>query len=175
MSRNKGMPPLQVWYEPENYHGINWEPERDRHPHNLMPEPYKEIDKDEFIYHFMCGDTGLLGINFRQVYLPDEPHWVSAHFYLFHNKCLAATTRFEYDTSHNPGKGAVVGRHKVGRGYSQYKVRFFRIGCEHKGLKEVSKDFAVEKLGYSSKMWFHCDHVYYCEECGYHRKVNSGD
>jgi len=170
MSKDERLPVAAKWYEPEDYLGINWKPEGKRHHNNLMPEPYEEIDEKEFLSLLLCGDMSLAGINYRQVFLPDEKGQRPVHFFLFHNKCIAATTNYEYDWSKDKGKGIEVGRRKE----SYYKLRFFRIGCNHE-MKEVTHDYARKELGLGGKFWDRFDHVYHCEKCGYYRVVNSSD
>jgi len=138
------------------------------HPRNHMPTPFTEIDHKEFLKLMVCGDLGLAGTNFRQVHLPGEGGIKSVHFFLFPAHCIAAADIFEYNWSRNRSdQGLKVSRWKE----SYYRLRFFRIGCSHGNMKEVSHEFAQKELGI--RTWgMHC-HVSYCPDCGYHRAVDS--
>lgn len=111
--------------EPD-YLGIDWEPEGDHHPRNLMPTPYTEISRGEFEAKLHCSGYSIKGINYRQVYLPDEETIAPAHFYFFHDKAVAIVNYSIWDDKEQEKPGLIIWD-----GSLWHRMRYFTIGCQH--------------------------------------------
>ncbi len=139
------------WCEPENYLGIDWEPQEEKHhPHNLMPTPHKEITQSEFDAILHCNPECLLGINYRQVFISGERTIGPAHFYFFRHVAIVVV-------SYSVGMKSEKAKDKPGtlvcRGKWYHRLRYFQVGCNHPNLKTYWK-------------WMH-DKVDECPDCGF--------
>jgi len=169
------------WTEPTET-GIDWTHKGkhhktggDLHPQNSMPVPYHEITVTEFMRRFFCGHSMLKGTNYRSNIgeLEGSP---DVQFYHFHRHTLAVSVRSITSTSdalrNYPGYMKIRREEGWRRGTYRYNLlKFYYVGCEHKGMIEVSHDFAKKELGLSP--WGMFCHVWWCPDCGYHYMVDS--
>jgi len=131
-----------------------------------MPEPYIEIDSEEFLFHMACGDYGVQSTNYRQVYMDDDKAHLDVNFFNFPNKCIAVADRYFWRGKADNGKGIVVGKDKWGF----HRLRFFRVGCHHPGLRELGQEEAKAR-GFDHYGMF--DHIHLCPVCGYVLRYDS--
>ena len=153
--------PVGVWHEPEDYLGIDWK------TYNEMPEPYREIDPKEFLKILVCGGWGVVAANFRQMQLPEETGGMaSVHFFLLPYNCVAVANIFEYTWSKSKSnQGLTIPSH--GEAYN--RLRFFKVGCDHKFREMTFKEAAERDCEHWGR---HC-HVYICDGCDTIQTVDS--
>ncbi len=153
--------PVGVWHEPEDYLGIDWK------TYNEMPEPNREIDYKEFLEILVCGGWGVSGTNFRQVRLPEETGGLaSVNFFLLPFTCVAVADIFEYTWSKSRrDQGLKIDSH----GKAYHRLRFFKVGCDHK-FREMDAKETTERGG---EHWGKFCHPSICDECGTLQTVDS--
>ena len=153
--------PVPEWHEPEDYLGIDWT------SYNKMPEPYREIDHKEFLEILVCGGWGVSGTNFRQVKLPEETGGIAAvNFFLLPYTCVAVAHIYEYTWSKSRrDQGLKIDSH----GKAYHRLRFFKVGCDHK-FREMSSKETAERGGVHMGTF---DHHYICDKCDTLQTVDS--
>ncbi len=153
--------PLGVWHEPKDYLGIDWK------TYNKMPEPYREIDYEEFLKILVCSGWGVVATNFKQLQLPEETGGAaSVNFFLLPYNCVAVADIYEYTWSKSKrDQGLKIDSH----GKAYHCLRFFKVGCDHK-FREMSVKETVERGGIHDGAFCH---AYICDKCGTKQTVDS--
>jgi len=172
------------WTEPKNT-GIDWDYQgitpdgRKLHQQNSMPRPFTPLTQEKFNKLMWCQpyQHSAEG-NYRQV-LEDigsklAGRW-SVSFVHCNRYTLAVATKFgkyRKETLEDSGEELtyMVWKHDLWgmeryTHYMGYAIRFYRIGCNHPGIREVSDPNRHDRF----------DHTYKCPECGYTYTVNSSD
>lgn len=120
------------WSEPENYLNIDW------NTGNNLPTPHVEISQAAFDRFLHCSPFSLRGINYRQVKVAGWSMIVPAHFYLFGRIALAVTTAY-CPANSKKLKGVLLPATPDGKWGNQYRLRFWRLGCQHPNLETTTE------------------------------------
>lgn len=149
--------------------------------YNTFPEPSEEIAWQQALVELHADHMGPAKFtDHKQCNLPGTEgrmHW-DVTLYLWADKCIAVAKWFTYDLERDKeergldlavGKGVFVNKHEHGK-YGGYVIRFYRIGCKHPKLYEMSADEVKERGG---KHWGMFDHHYLCPDCGFTRRTDS--
>lgn len=173
MDRMVEMPGYLEWIAPK-YLAIQWKPDGMKVEGGNLPTPHREITAEEFDTWLHHSGGSLAGVNYYgNVTLPDADKsgslWAwQAWFYFFRDHALAITSRYmhqdEWDSGewqHGLGRFLIDGQRRNGNhGYAE---RFWRIGCEHPFLRELSPE---ETRAKGMRHYGSFDHVYWCDDCG---------
>ena len=130
----------------------------------IMPSPYQEITRDEWLIGTQSGFECLNAVFSEGWNIPTEFKWFggwSVYLYLYYTHGLACL-KINYDDNIRVDNRLVLGKGiKVerGKGYG-IALRFFRIGCEHKWVGVPEKSY----------MSYHASR---CTICGMEKAVDS--
>lgn len=169
MARKVEKPGQLEWVEP-TYLGLVWD------TYNALPEPHREIPFDEYVWLQHFSVSCLLGVNYRQVRVPDWPWTAPAHFQFYTSYGLAVTTMHvsyrglsRYQLVSNDDAICVYDEQTDTRipGYVVvYKprmyyllLRYWRLGCEHPNLQRTQLRMHEYRMA--------------CPECGWAATYDS--
>lgn len=154
---------------PEDRLGITWG------GYNTFPTPYVELDLDDALLALHTDHMGVAThYDTKQCPLPGgfQGHW-NVTLHVWRDKVIAVCKWYDRIEKFEKagmeiGKGVWV-KKSQGGGYG-YFMRFFRIGCLHPKIRELSPDEVRERGGRHNGMF---DHHYLCPDCGYTRRTDS--
>jgi hypothetical protein len=137
------------------------------HKDNLLPEPYKEINREEFMLHTLLYHTACKDEEFRQVYLSaihSGGMW-STRIFWYDKRTVGYAITYMYVSLHTTKlTGEAYGKKKD---YG-YIVKYFKIGCTH-SYKELNYPTCKARgIPHFGALW----HVEECQNCGF---INAYD
>jgi hypothetical protein len=148
-------------WEQREYIGITWP------THQKMPEPYQEIDHNEFIRLMFCSPYSLEGIFYRQLWVPgDDTRPRPVRFFWYPDYGLAATEKYVLKDYYDKQMGYFW---VPNGGSAGHELRFFRIGCEHHFVELTPAEIEQMNILYGGSH----DHVHQCTDCGHITNTNS--
>ena len=143
--------------------------------YNTLPTPYHELSLDEALIALHTDHMGAARFYAsKQCPLPGgfQGHW-NVTLHVWRDKVIAVCKWYDriekFDKAGMEiGKGVWVQK-RQGGGYG-YFMRFFRIGCQHPNLKELSQEETKAKG--MSHYGMH-DHYDECPDCGFAMRTDS--
>lgn len=159
---------------PEDRLGITWG------RYNTFPTPFEELNLDEALLALHTDHMGVAKMyDNKQCSLPGTftQHW-NVTLHIWSSKVIAVaklygrTVKAE-EEGPDIGKGLFVNSRPYRDGTPAshgYFMRFFRIGCDHLNLKELSQEEARKR---GIRHYGMHDHYYECPDCGYTRRTDS--
>lgn len=159
---------------PEDILGITWG------RYNDLPTPNRELDLNEALLALYTDDMGAAEMyDTKQCPLPGgfKGHW-NVTLHVWRDKVIAVCKWYERYDAENRGS-VTIGRgvwvpslpYRDGTQSSYgYFMRFFRIGCDHPNMRELSQE-ETRKRGRDHRGMF--DHYFECPDCGYTRRTDS--
>jgi hypothetical protein len=146
--------------------------------YNTFPKPYAEIPWEQALTEMYANHMGTaVWVDHKQCNIPefDLPgHW-DVTLYMWHDKMIAVAKWYTHDEEKerargfHHGEGLFLNKRPDGK-YGGYFTRFYRIGCLHPNLYEMSADEVKERGGHHYGMF---DHHYLCPDCGFTRRTDS--
>jgi len=128
---------------------------------NDLPTPYREISQHEWIHLTMSYCPKYRA--FRQVKLEDEKVFKNCRIEFYHDYALALL----YPNSWHAGKDE-FGADTI---IWEDKLRYFRIGCQHKWNELTPQECHQKGISHSGQCW----HVLECQKCNITTAYDSSD